>query len=105
MSETAKFVQRGTTLSALAGFELDERQADEQAFLACVDRLLEHRSRDLLIDLVQAGSLSSTVIALVIAAARKAQDKGKHLSLRVAKRNAMAVRISGIDKLLAVELL
>ena len=105
MSAQTKFQIKGPTLIVTAPFELDDRQAEEEGFLQAVDRLLDQRSKALTIDLVHAGGLSSTAIALTIAAHRKAGAKGKSLSLRVAKRNAMAVRVSGLTKLLDVELI
>ena len=104
MAEAGKFVIKGATLFVAAPFELDDRQLDEEGFLKAVDKLVENRSKALCIDLARAGSLSSTVIALTIAAHRKAQDKGKDLSLRIAKRNAIAVRVSGLAQLLDVQL-
>ncbi|MBN2712645.1 MAG: hypothetical protein JXR97_09495 [Planctomycetes bacterium] len=84
-------------------FILDERQREEDAFLQSVDKLMTHRAKDLTIDLVRAGSVSSTVIALAIAASRKADEAGKNLTIKFAKRNELAIRISGLAKLVEVK--
>jgi predicted hydrocarbon binding protein len=85
-------------------FMFDDRQSDEEKFLSCVDNLVKQFKKDICIDLVRAGGLSSTIIALCIAADRKAKDAGKTLHLRVASRNTMAIKVSGIDKLIDVTL-
>ncbi len=105
MSDDGKFQLKGSNLAITAPFELDDRTAGEEAFLTWVDKLMQCRGKTVSIDLVRAGSLSSTVIALCIAAGRKAADKGKDLKLVIAKRNAMAIQVSGLDKLLDIELL
>lgn len=95
-------LQEGT-LSVNAPFLLAEGQKDEDQFLKYVDRLVMQRTTQLTIDLVRAGSLSSTVIALAIAASRKASAAGKTLRLRVAQRNRLAVKISGLASLVDVQ--
>lgn len=104
MAEPDKFHLRGNTLTVTQPFFFDDRQADEEAFLKKVDALMEHRGNSVVIDLVQAGSLSSTIIALAIAAGRKAKDANKTLSLKIARRNQLAVRLSGLAGLLDVQL-
>ena len=94
----------GNTLVVNMPFDFDERQGDEEAFLGQVDRLMSVSRRPVVIDLLRAGGLSSTVIALCIPATRKAEEAGRTLTIRIARRNAIAIRVSGLDKLVAVEL-
>ena len=103
MADDSKFKIKEGCLTVTSPFLLDDRQTEEEAFLSNVDTLVSQRSRDLVIDLVLAGSLSSTIIALTIAASRKAKDAGKTLKVCIARRNSFAIRISGLDKLVAVE--
>jgi hypothetical protein len=99
-----KFEIRGPCLILQEPLSLDERGTEEEAFLSAVDRLLDHKVAAVTIDAVRAGNLSSTLIALIIAASRKAEAAKKKLHLRTSKRNAIAVRISGLERLAQVEL-
>jgi hypothetical protein len=99
-----KFNLFGNTLTLLGPLSPDERQMDEEAFLAGVDKLLGQKNPEIVIDLVRAGNLSSTLIALVIAASRKAEAVKKKTVIRTGKRNGLAIRISGLERLVEVRL-
>ena len=99
-----KYEIKGMGLSVLEPLSLDERQTEEEAFLAAVDKLVAQKGAEATIDLVRTGNLSSTMIALLIAASRKAEAARKQLHVRTSKRHAIAVKISGLDRLVTVEL-
>lgn len=99
-----KFSVLSGVLTVIRPFHFDERQADEEQFLKAVDLLMNHRDGNLIIDFSNAGSLSSMVIALCIAATRKADAAEKKITIKVPRRNSLAVRVSGLDKVLTVVL-
>ena len=92
-----KFSIENNTLIVAGPFELAGVQQEEMAFLEAVDRLVGGSHENLVIDLTRAGSLSSTVYALVIAAQRKAAEHNRKLSVRVHRRNSKTVRVAGIE--------
>lgn len=104
MDAASKFEINGTTLTVTSPFFLDDRQSDEKTFLQCIDKIVTRPGPVITIDIVRAGNISSTVIALTIAASRKAGEAKKKIALKVGKRNAIAIRVSGLDKLVAVQL-
>lgn len=103
MNDTPKFDIKAGVLAVTSPFLLDEYQSDEEQFLRHVDRLMTQRGQTVVIDLVRAGNLSSTIIALTIAASRKAAAVNKQLTVRMARRNQLAVKISGLEKLVDVQ--
>lgn len=98
----SKFTIAQSSLIVSEPFVHDEYQSEEETFLQKVDQLMKNRMASVTIDLVQAGGLSSTVIALIIAASRKANESNKTLTVRVARRNTLAIQISGLEKLVEI---
>ncbi len=97
-----KFEVRGATLVVHEPLTLEDEE-EEDKFLAGVERILAQKGNRASIDLAHAGNLSSTLIALIIAAARKAEVAKKRLQVIISRRNSLAVKISGLDKLVEVE--
>lgn len=77
---------------------------DEQIFLDNVDAALATHRKEIYINLHAAGGVSSTVLALCIAACRKADAVGKKITIRLHKRNATSVGLVGLDRLATVEM-
>lgn len=78
---------------------------EEDVFLQYVESLMGCRQSQVTLDLASAGSLSSTVLALCIAACRRADDAGKGVKIRLHRRNATAVNLVGLNRLAEVELI
>jgi len=99
-----KFEMRGATLVVHEPLTLEDEE-EEDKFLDGVERMLEQKGNRACLDLRHAGNLSSTLIALIIAAVRKAENAKKQLRVITSSRNRLAVKISGLDKLVEVEFL
>lgn len=93
----------GNTLTVNGPLDIHDTENLYQDFLAAADKLMTAPGKDVVIDLTQAGGLSSTTMAVLLACSHKARKAGRELLVRAHERNARAFEVAGVGEKMRTE--
>ena len=72
--------------------------AQQHDILKQIDALLQEDFPKIIIDLSAVHNIPSTAMGLCMAAARKAKDLGKHLTIKVKRKHSGAIGLTGLHQ-------
>ncbi|MHC4885587.1 MAG: STAS domain-containing protein [Planctomycetota bacterium] len=103
MSESL-FTIEGNALIANGSLDFSRLISQQTSIFHQVDELLGGTETDIVIDLSTVENIPSTAMGICMAAARKAQELNKHLTIRIKQKHAGAVGLTGLHQLVCVDL-
>lgn len=98
------FSIQGNTLIANGSLDFSILISQQKSILEMIDQLLACEYPSLVIDLSEVESIPSTAMGICMAAARKAKELNKEMTIRIKSKHAGAVGLTGLHQLVEVDL-